>query len=168
MQRFDYKLIEDGTYSIVGYHGDEPEVEIPAGPYIVTVLYDKLFMGHSEIMSIKIPDTVKDIGEFAFDGCGNLRSIVLPDSLEYLWGHTFARSGLEEVVIPDGVRSIPSFAFKDCKSLRRVVCGSGIKNIYAWAFGGCENLVEVVHGPDVKVSPEAFDVKEVAPWRRER
>ena len=32
-----------------------------------------------------------------------------------------------------------------------------MRKISAWAFGGCENLTELVHGPDVEVSPLAFE-----------
>jgi hypothetical protein len=92
-----------------------------------------------------------------FDGCFRLRELELPSGLRYLWGYTFCRSGLEEIILPDSIKIIPSYAFKDCKRLKRVVCGSGMRKISAWAFGGCENLTELVHGPDVEVSPLAFE-----------
>lgn len=115
-----------------------------------------LFAGHDEIRSISIPVSVTDLGEFLFDGCVNLHHIELPPHLRYLWGYTFCRSWIEEIVLPDSLRIIPSYAFKDCIRLKRVVCGKGVKKIAAWAFGGCENLTDLVHGPDVEISPQAF------------
>lgn len=158
MQNFRYRQIEDGTCCVTGYRGDEAEVVIPDNLNI-TILFDKLFVGHREITSVHIPDTVTDLGEFLFDGCENLRRIELPSNLERLWGHTFCRSAFEEIVLPDKLVSLPPFAFKDCKSLKRVVCGSGMKRIYAWAFGGCDRLEEVVCGSDVQISPEAYKTK---------
>ena len=157
MQEFTYKKIENGTFCLAGYEGDEAEVVIPDDK-VITILNDSLFLGHSEITSVRIPDTVTDLGEFLFDGCWNLRHLDLPKGLETLWGHTFVRCGIEEIVLPDRLRTIPPFAFKDCKNLRRVVCGTGLKKIYAWAFGGCDRLTEdcVIHGPDVDISPRAF------------
>ena len=158
MQDFIYKMIEDGTYCVMSYQGDEAEVVIP-DDRDVTILYDDLFKGHTEITSVHIPDTVTDMGEFLFDGCTGLRQLRLPAQLTTLWGLTFVRSSIEEIVLPDGVESIPPFAFKDCKDLKKVVCGSGLKRIHAWAFGGCGQLKEVVHGPHVEVSPEAYRSK---------
>lgn len=161
MQEFSYKLMEDGNYCVTGYQGDEAEVTIPAthNHIPVTVLFDGLFSGHSEITAVHIPDSVTDMGEFLFDGCVNLHHLDLPAGLTSLWGYTFVRCGLEEIVLPDGVASLPPFAFKDCKQLKKVVCGAGMKKIYAWVFGGCDQLTDLVHGPDVWVSPEAFQTK---------
>ena len=60
MQDFIYKLNENGTYAVVGYSGDEAEVKIPDsyGGGIITVIGDKLFSGHKEIVSVDIPDTL--------------------------------------------------------------------------------------------------------------
>ena len=158
MQDFIFKQIEDSTYCVVKYRGDESEVVIPDNRNI-TVLFYKLFSGHKEITCVHIPDTVTDLGEFVFDGCENLRRIKLPSRRTSLWGYTFCRSGFEEIVLPDGLSSLPPFAFKDCKNLRKVVCGAGMRKIHAWAFGGCDRLEEVVCGPDVEISPEAYKTK---------
>ncbi len=158
MQEFMYKLIEDGTYCVVGYQGDEAEVVVP-GNHSITVLGDGLFAGHQEITSVHIPDTVTDMGEFLFDGCVNLHHINLPSQLTCLWGYTFVRCGIQEIVLPDKLKTLPPFAFKDCKQSKKVVCGSGLKEICSWAFGGCDQLTELVHGPDVKISSEAFREK---------
>lgn len=158
MQDFIYSQIEDGTYCVTRYQGDEAAVEIPNNRN-VTVLFDRLFAKHKEITSVLIPDTVTDLGEFLFDGCENLRHIDLPSGLTNLWGYTFCRSGFEEIVLPDKLTCLPPFAFKDCKNLKRVVCGAGMKKIHAWVFGGCDQLEEVVCGPDVEISPEAYQTK---------
>ena len=143
----------------MGYAGDEADITIPAqfGGNPVTILYDKLFAGHTEIRSISFPDTITDFGEFLFDGCTNLQYLQLPANLRNLWGYTFVRCGLKEITLPDQVHTIPPYAFKDCKNLEKVVCGSGMKKILGWAFGGCDHLRELSHGPGVIISPQAFD-----------
>ena len=158
MQEFYYNRVEDGTFCLTGYVGDEAEVVIPDDK-VFTILSDKIFRGHEEITSIRIPDTVTDMGEFLFDGCVNLRHLKLPKELKTLWGYTFVRCGIEEIVLPDGLRIIPPFAFKDCRNLRKVFCGAGLEKIYSWAFGGCDQLREecLIHGPGVDISPRAFD-----------
>lgn len=52
------------------------------------------------IKSIKIPDTVKEIGRFAFAYCYNLKEIILPESVEKADAESFYKiSGLESMVV---------------------------------------------------------------------
>lgn len=158
MHTFMFKTNDDGqSVTIMSYEGDEAHVVIPgqhcAKP--VTVLYDKLFAGHKEIVDILFPETITDLGEFVFEGCIDLRHLNLPLGLKYLWGQTFARCEVEEIFLPDSIISIPPYAFKDCKSLRKVVCGSGLRKIYAGAFSGCLRLTELICGKDVEISADA-------------
>lgn len=163
MQELEYKLVDDGTYCVSGYMGNDAVVEVPAAvdQIPVTVIADGVFKGHPELTELRLPDCITDLGEFVFDGCVNLRRLKLPAGLCRLWGYTFVRSGLEELELPAGVRSIPPFCFKDCKNLRKLVCGAGMKKINAWAFGGCDQLEELVCGPGVELHPQAFMSKEL-------
>lgn len=158
MQEFYYKLIEDGSYCVLGYRGDEARVSVPAsyGGLLVTVLNDHLFRGHGEIVALSLPDSVTDMGEFLFEGCLSLRWLKLPAGLRTLWGCTFARSSLEEIVLPDQVQTLPSGACRDCRQLKRISGGAGLRRVYPWAFEGCPELTETNFGPDVQISPEAF------------
>ncbi len=161
MQEFFFKYAEDGTYCVQSYEGDEPEVIVPeiycGKP--VTILLDGLFSGHSEITSVQIPDSVTQMGGFLFDGCLNLHQITLPKELRDMWGYAFARCGIEEILLPEHVKSIVPFTFKDCKQLKTVICNPGLKKIYSWAFSGCDRLDDLRCGPDVEISPQAFETK---------
>lgn len=160
MQDFTYRLLEDGTYAVMSYVGDEEDVVIPADRNI-TVIYDCLFRGHKEIRTVSIPDTVTDMGEFVFDGLMEMRHLKLPEELVHLWGYTFVRCGIEEIVLPKHVTTIPPFAFKDCKNLKKVVLNDSLIRVQAWAFGGCNNIREFIHGSSTWISPEAFMTKEL-------
>ena len=163
MVEFEYKLIDDGSFCVSAYRGDEAVVEVPAAldGVPVTVISDGVFCGHTELTELRLPEGLTDLGEFLFDGCENLRQLQLPASLERFWGYTFARSGLEALTIPDRVRSIPPFCFKDCKNLTLLTCGKGMRTIYAWAFAGCDKLSDPDVGPEVKLHPQAFASKEL-------
>lgn len=163
MQELQYKLIDDGSFCVSSYAGDEALVTVPetVDGVPVTVIADGVFRGHPEITEIRLPETLTDLGEFVFDGCENLRSLKLPKSLARFWGYTFVRCGLESLELPDQLRSIPPFCFKDCKHLKRVVCGAGLKKINAWAFGGCSQLEELICGHPVNIHPQAFESKEL-------
>lgn len=167
MQEFRFDLVDDGTFCLSRYTGNEAHVVIPetnCGGRI-TILFDRLFRGHTELESVKIPDTVTDMGEFMFEGCEKLRHIELSSHLEHLWGYTFFSCGIEEIILPDKLMSIPPFAFKDCKNLKRVVCGKGLWKVHSWAFGGCDQLTEFIHGDNVIISPQAFEDKEVNTYK---
>lgn len=159
MQDFTFKMIEDGTFSVTAYQGNDSEVVIP-DTYCgkpVTVLFDNLFRGHSEITSVTIPDTVTDIGAAVFDGCERLTSLTLPKALVNMWQYAFARSSIEELELPEGVTNIVPFTFKDCKRLRRLKCADTLEKISSWAFQGCGQLTELTVPPTASVSPKAFE-----------
>ena len=158
LDEFTFQLVADDTYAILGYSGNDEEVTIPAyhGGKPVTVLYDSLFAGHTELRKITIPDSVTNLGEFIFDGCVNLKHIDLPQSITAIWPYAFVRSGIEEIVLPDNLTTVAPFAFKDCKNLKKVVCGARMQKIGAYAFQGCDQLCELIQGPTVEISPKAF------------
>ncbi len=157
MQEFIFKYVEESdSFCAISYRGDETDVVIPPVHWgkPVTILFDDLFKGHTEICSVAIPDTVTEIGGFVFDGCLNLKHISLPNSLESMWQYAFARCGLETIELPPNVTQIIPFTFMDCKSLTKVTCGPNMRKIYAHAFKGCDNLTVLQHHPKVETSPD--------------
>lgn len=161
MQEFYYKMLDDETFAVMSYEGDEAEVVIPEiyNGKPITLLNDNLFTGHTEITSVSIPDSVTDIGGFVFDGCENLHQVKLPKELRNLWQYAFVRSSIEEITLPEHMQRIVSFTFKDCKNLKKVVCNPELKKINAWAFSGCQKLTEFEHAPETEISPDAFAEK---------
>lgn len=158
MQEFEFKLTDDGNYCVVGYKGDEEDVVVPP-IYLgkpVTMLFDKIFRGHTEIRTVSIPDTVTDIGEFVFDGCTQLRSITLPSALTGIWPYAFARSGIEQIVIPEGVDTIASFTFKECKNLTRMQCLGRMKKVRDYSFCGCRKDLELTGCDGADIGSDLF------------
>ena len=139
---FYYRLFDDNSFCITSYKGDEKHVVIPNNLNF-SILYDDLFKGHSEIVSVSIPDTVTNIGGFVFDGCINLKEIKLPPKLINLWQYAFTRCGIESITIPGSVPSIVPFTFNQCMNLREVYLNEGTTNICAWAFKDCTSLKNV-------------------------
>jgi hypothetical protein len=142
---FSYRIIEDYTNCITAYRGQDNEVVIPDN-LNATVLYDDLFKGHTEITSVKIPDSITQIGGFVFDGCVNLRSINLPPNLIDMWQYALTRCGIESITIPGSVRTVIPFTFYQCKALKSVTLNEGTQKICARAFKDCTAL-SVVYLP---------------------
>ena len=67
---------------------------------------------YSDISEIKIPDSVKNIGGFAFYGCDSLESIKISENTEYIGEYAFyGCEKLMSVTIPENVSEIGDKAF---------------------------------------------------------
>lgn len=154
---FYNKMVPDGTYCLTGYKGNDAHVDIPTN-IPVSVLNDFLFKNHTEITSVTIPNTVKEIGGFIFDGCTGLKTVTIPDSVESMWQYAFTRTSLVEIELPGSIKHIIPFAFFDSKDLRTVRLNEGTEKILAWAFKGCESLTDVYMPESLTdISDKAFE-----------
>ena len=105
-------------------------------------LVEGAFAEDETLTELVIPEGVEDIGEVAFFGCVNLRSITLPESLKIIREEAFGESGLESVRIPEGTERICEKAFFSCPDLARIDVLSPDTAIETGAFGMCPNLLE--------------------------
>lgn len=89
---FIYRDNGDGTITLTGYTGNLSMqlFEIPSviDGKTVTRIGNK-FCNGSSISAVSVPDTVKWIGDYVFNSCKNLITIVLPDNLEYIGYDSF-------------------------------------------------------------------------------
>ena len=113
-------------------------------PDSVTDIGDYAF-SHSSLSNIVIPDSVTAIGDFAFSDCSSLSNIVFPDSVTAIGDYAFwGCSSLSNIVIPDSVTAIGDFAFSDCSSLSKIVIPDSVTAIGDYAFWGCSSLSKIV------------------------
>ena len=93
------------------------------------------FCDCGQLREIKLPDTVKEIGDHAFTYCYNLQSISLPADLSEIGKNAFESCvSLKRIVIPGGVTAIRDRTFAHCKSLSAVILPDGLESIGAGAF----------------------------------
>lgn len=133
-----------------------------------------------DMTEVKIPETVKIIGSYAFYKCTKLEHITIPDSVTFIDEYAFSHSAiqsieipssvtsisvgtfwycwkLEEVKLPDTLTSIGASAFSFCRNLKSIEIPSGVTSIAG--FGCCENLEEVKL-PDTLTSIGNFTFEE--------
>jgi len=104
----------------------------------------------SGLMTLVLPEGLKDIGAYAFEGCKALSAVQFPKSLRSIGKEAFANCwALTTVSLYDQMRSVGEGAFMSCRSLSKVVftkvMESSIKTMVAAdAFAECKSLTDVV------------------------
>ena len=114
-------------------------------PDSVTNIGDYAFAFCRSLTDIIIPDSVTSIGNWAFWNCRSLTDIVIPDSVTSIGDNAFHFcSSLSNIAISDSVTSIGNNAFSDCRSLTDIVIPDSVTNIGDAAFCGCKSLRTIV------------------------
>lgn len=140
----DASLFEfyEGIEAITRYIGDDTEVVIPyeINGIAVTSISNYAFNGCFNLTSIIIPKSVIEIYPYAFASC-NFTSITIPDSVITIGGFAFYECNLlSHIDIPDSVTSIGSYAFYNCSSLASITIPDSVTSIGSGAFGECSSL----------------------------
>ena len=76
-----------------------------------------------------MPSTLKRIEYNTFYGCENLKSINLPERLEYIGKKCFQESALESVTLPLLLKVIEENTFFRCENLKTVEFPEGLEMI---------------------------------------
>jgi len=168
-EEFGFFIINQNELMITEYLGTSKDVTIPEtfNNYTVTVIGHSVF-NDKEITSVTMPDTIKEIQDYAFSSnrtltsvklsnkleligsnaffnCRNLKSIELPASLKNVDVYAFSAAGFESVTIPESTTftSIDQFVFYQCQDLKEVVLPATMTNIADNAFADCPNEITI-------------------------
>ena len=141
------------------YEGNEAHVIIPDG---ITGIGDYAFYGASQLKTIAIPASVREMGDNVFYDCESLEEVILPDSLFYLGSAVFSRcASLRKVIFPDSLTVLPKITFFQCESfqcesLQSVRLSARLEKISRAAFEQCHSLKEIVLPESLKILDENF------------
>ncbi len=164
----------ESEIEIASYHNGDPVLYIAIGA----------FRDCTALTSVKIPNTVEDIGRDAFYGCTALKSIIIPESVTDIHNSAFygckslesitmsnikkyvgeignntfyGCEALKSITIPYGATYLGDCAFKGCSSLTSVTIPDSVTTIYSESFAGCSSLTSVTI-PDsvIRINSTAF------------
>ena len=90
--------------------------------------------------------SVTIIGNYAFKGCKELKSITLPNTVTSIKNSAFdGCKGMTNITIPDSVTNMEDGAFYGCDGLANVIIGKDITRISKSMFYGCDALTDVYY-----------------------
>lgn len=125
-----------------GYYSDSvKKIIIKEG---ITSIQTDEFSGYSNLVSVNLPSTMKEIGGAAFFNCRKLEKINIPNGLVKIKSNAFSQCyKLEKISLPDSVTEIGIDAFSD-SGLKSVKIPKKITKIEEGTFGHCSKLKSVV------------------------
>ena len=136
-------VVEPGVTSIGEFYDCSALTSITL-PNSVTEIGWYAFRGCSALTSIVLPANITSIGQSAFSGCSSLVRITLPARLREISDNTFTDcSSLQTITIPQGVTSIGYSAFDGCSGLTNVTIPDGVTSIGETAFYSCSSLQQI-------------------------
>ena len=149
--------ISEGTLNAATYTIESGvTAHIPDG---VTSIGDYAFDTCTSLTSIVIPDSVTSIGERAFSSCNALTTLSIPDSVTSIGDYAFYDcKALTSLTIPDSVTSISDGAFYDCNALATLSIPDSVTSIGNYAFYDCNALTSLTIPDSVtSIGDHAFD-----------
>ena len=97
------------------------------------------FLKNEHLRDLSLPESLREIGDMAFFGCGRLGALDYEPSLDMLKG-----TGLS---LPDGLEQIGSDAFSKCGNLSPgIYIPASVKEIRHHAFFSCGGLKQILLG----------------------
>lgn len=135
----------DRTIEIVDAPRGINDLEIPStirwmeNDWTVTGIGEGCF-SESQLTNIKLPSTIKTIGNYAFYGCTALEHINLPEGIISIGGCAFCMDiALKDLPLPSSLVKLGIGALYRCIGLKEISIPQGIVRIPDYAFYGCRN-----------------------------
>ena len=125
------------------------EIEIPKS--ISTVRYNEFyspvrgpFTGSNSLQTITFEDGMTWLPGYILAGCSGFTTVKIPETVTEIGKGAFRDcSRLESITIPDTVTMIGDSAFENCDNLKNVKISENLKKLGIMAFGNCDALTEI-------------------------
>ena len=136
-------------------------LDLSSMAHLTTVKNDsgKVKNGQTKLRTLALPDTMTEIGSYAFQGCSNLTLTELPAKITKIGTSAFfGCTGLALKELPAGVTQIGSNAFRDCTNLALKELPADLTQIREFTFQGCTNLaLTELPAKITQIGASAFD-----------
>lgn len=182
--KYSLSLNDNKTaYTLNGISGTDvgAEIAIPCefNEKPVTAIGNRAFYNNKMVTGVSIPDSVTNIGNYAFAGCDNLifnendnayylgnssnpylafikpktneiTSLEFHNGTKIIANHALSACiNLTDIIIPDSVINIGDYAFMSCQNLANITMGLNVANIGKYAFTECDKIENVYYEGNV-------------------
>lgn len=107
----------------------------------VTEIAGSGFNGCKQLRSCSIPDSIKKIGSSAFFDCVSLTDIKLPRGVTFNGSRTFVNcSSITAIAIPNGTKYLMEGMFLNCKNLKTIYIPKTVTSLDWYTFQNCYYL----------------------------
>lgn len=165
-----YEVLSDTTVEVTDSSGSTPysyrgKLVIPdtvrdenTTLYTVVSIGISIFQGCTELDTVILPNTLTGIGGSAFQGCTKLSGIIIPDLVTTVGNSAFFNcTNLTLVIVGNSVRTIGSSAFQGCSKVSEIIIPSSVTTIGGSAFSACSKLSSLTFGSSVEtIGDRAF------------
>lgn len=118
-------------------------------PKYLVEIGEEAFKG-SDVTSILMPNTVKNLGTHAFEDCKKLKEVTLSSSLTLIPMAAFRGcDALQELQVPASVTKIADLAF-EASGLKEMELPMGVETVGAGAFYNCQQLEKLAFPNSLK------------------
>lgn len=116
------------------------------------------FMAYCPIGSVKLPDTLKTLGIYAFQGCEGLKHFTVSASVTAVpEGCFYGCTALESVDFPEVLATIGASAFRNCTALTSMVIPEGVTTMGSYMFYGNNAMKTLVLPSTLTSGASMFD-----------
>lgn len=108
---------------------------------------ENLYLNEELVTKIEIPESITEIGDYAFFNCKNLKEVTIHDNVTSIGANAFSGcSNLEKINInqsSSSLNSIGESAFENCSKLKSIDIPNSVTTIGKYSFDSCSNLQTV-------------------------
>lgn len=123
------------------------EVNVESG---CNLIHDEAFAYCSKLVTVTLPNTLKNIAFSAFANCSSLQAIDIPTSVKFVGAFTFMGcTSLKDVTLHEGTLYLEPNIFCNCKNLESLVVPNSVIYLGFNAFQGCLKLKSVTLSPNI-------------------
>lgn len=146
---YEFWQSDSGKWYLLNYPRNQTSLILPKDViynYMLIPSYDIIpyfAIDDFEINEVYIPNTVRQVGEYAFYNCTNIVDVILNDGLLIIGEASFQHCiNLTQIFLPSSVTNIGVGAFSSCMGLKKIVLNSDIV-IESDAFYNCTSLFDI-------------------------
>ena len=133
-----YALYSNGKLNITG-SGDTYNKATPS---------ESSFYNNANVKNVIISGGITSIGDYLFMDCSNMESISIPTTMKNIGANAFQRCGVKSIVIPSSVKNIETYLFEECTKLQSAEIHSSMMSNNM--LTSCSSLSSLIIGKEVK------------------